>query len=106
MRTLLFSAALVLAAAGCKDKAASDMAPAAEATEAPEEKLPEISIAEVEAGIAARSLTLVDCNGEGTRKKVGVIEGAILVDDEEMYSASVLPADKATRLVFYCGGHG
>jgi len=39
-------------------------------------------------------------------ERVGVIDGAILVDDEETYDPSILPADKKAKLVFYCGGPG
>ena len=99
MRTLLLTAALALASIACTETASP---PAAEVAHA----LPEISIADVAAGLAARTLTVVDCNGAGTRKKHGILPGAILLDDEETFTASALPADKATKLVFYCGGRG
>ena len=101
MRRLLL-AALTVAAIGCTEK--SSPSPAKETTA--EADLPEISVAEVAAGLEAKTLAVVDCNSEKTRKKVGVLPGAILVDDEEAYAASVLPADKAAKLVFYCGGPG
>ncbi|MBA3502772.1 MAG: rhodanese-like domain-containing protein, partial [Deltaproteobacteria bacterium] len=50
-------------------------------------------------------LTVVDCNSEKTRKKVGILPGAVLIDDET-FTASELPSDKSTKLVFYCGGPG
>ena len=101
MRTLLFAAAVALASIGCSEKPAKKDTPAAI-----EEDLPEISIEEVAAGLEAKTLTVVDCNSAKTRKKHGIIPGAILIDDEETFPASVLPADKATKLVFYCGGPG
>ena len=66
--------------------------------------LPLISLDDTEKGIAANEITAVDCNGDGTRKKLGVVPGAILISDEEAYAPSELPADKARKLVFYCTG--
>lgn len=101
MRTLLFSAAVVLASMGCNEKSGSKAT-----SEEVDQDLPEISIDEVAAGIEAKTLTVVDCNSEKTRKKVGALPGAILLDDEETYPASMLPADKSAKIVFYCGGPG
>ncbi len=99
MRKLLFAAVLSVATlAGCSK---ADKADKAEV----EHDLPEISVADVAAGLEAKALTVVDCNSEKTRKKVGILPGAILVDDETFTAAS-LPTDKATKLVFYCGGPG
>jgi rhodanese-related sulfurtransferase len=41
----------------------------------------------------------VDANGELTRRKMGVIPGAVLLVDD---SIANLPADKSKGLVFYC----
>jgi hypothetical protein len=103
MRTLLFAAALALAGvSGCaKDKSGAAGEKAEKAGEAPN-----LSIDEVEKGLADKSLVAVDCNGDKTRKKLGVLPGAILLADEEAFVASDLPADKATKLVFYCSGPG
>lgn len=102
MRTLLFASILGLAtltSVGCSksDKHGESKV---------DHDIPEISMDDVQAGIAAKTLTVYDCNGDKTRKRVGVIDGAILVDDEETYDASILPADKNAKLVFYCGGPG
>lgn len=100
MRTLLFASVLALASfTGCSkaEKHGSSEV---------EHDLPEISIDDVQAGMAAKTLTVYDCNGDKTRKRVGVIEGAILVDDEETYDPSILPSDKTAKLAFYCGGPG
>jgi hypothetical protein len=100
MRRLLFLSAIAvapLAACSKTDKADSSKH---------EVDLPEMSVAEVAAGIEAKSLTVLDCNSDKTRKKVGVLPGAILIADEETYPASILPADKSAKLVFYCGGPG
>jgi rhodanese-related sulfurtransferase len=102
MRTLVLAAALSLTAAGCSkpDKAVS--APAA----GEEAKLRAMTLDEVERALAANQVVAVDCNGDATRKKLGVVPGAILVSDDESYAASELPADKATKLVFYCADPG
>jgi hypothetical protein len=100
MRTLLFSAVIALASLGCTDKA-----PKEDKGEVKVD-LPEMSVDEVAAAVDAKQLTVLDCNSEETRKKHGIIPGAILVADEEAYPADILPADKTTKLLFYCGGPG
>ena len=97
MRTLLLSALLGLTTiSGCsKDKTTNSES---------EPQFATMTLDEVEKGLAANELTAVDCNGESTRKKFGVIAGAVLVADEETYAASELPADKTRKLVFYCSG--
>jgi hypothetical protein len=100
MRTLLFGIALSLAAvSGCN----SDKAAAGDKAKA---DFPAMTMDEVQKGIDAKQLTAVDCNGDRTRKKLGVLPGAISVSDEESFAASELPADKATKLVFYCANPG
>lgn len=42
----------------------------------------------------------VDANGDATRKRMGVIPGAVLLRD--MDAVDQLPTDKARPLVFYC----
>jgi hypothetical protein len=99
MRTLLFAAVIALASAGCSEKSNPNQGEV-------KHDLPEMSVDEVAAGLDAKQLTAVDCNSDKIRKKHGILRGAILIEDEETYPASVLPADKATKLVFYCGGPG
>lgn len=99
MHRLVLSALLGFAALGCSKK--DD---AATATSSSTDDLPTITVDEVEKGLAADALTAVDCNGDGTRKKLGTVPGAILVADEEAFPASDLPADKSRKLVFYCSG--
>ena len=98
MRTILFAAALSLAAAsGCaKDKGSTEQV----------DDYPRMSLDEVEKGIAANEVTAIDCNGERTRKKLGAVPGAVIISDEETYPVTELPADKARRLVFYCSDSG
>lgn len=102
MRTLLFASVLALGsltAVGCSksEKSGGDEI---------DHSIPEISIDDVQAGLAAKTLTVLDCNSDKTRKRVGVIEGAVLVEDEETFEANILPSDKTAKLVFYCGGPG
>jgi hypothetical protein len=105
MRKLLFGAALAFAAiTGCS-KSDSKAAPATTA-KADDVKFPTMTPDEVEKAIASKSVTPVDCNSDRTRKKLGVVPGAISVTDEESYAASELPADKTTKLVFYCADPG
>lgn len=99
MRTILLASVLALSAAsGCqRDKASSDEQAG---------HFREMSLDDVEKGIAAKELTPIDCNGDKLRKKHGVLPGAVLVDDEETFLPSELPADKTRPLVFYCSGPG
>lgn len=95
MRRILLSVILGLAAiAGCSKK--DDQAAVNT------DDLPMVTVDEVEKGLADNTLSIVDCNGDGTRKKFGIVPGAILVADEEAFPASDLPADKTRKLVFYC----
>ena len=99
MRRLLFSVAIATAslAAGCsKGDNKAEV----------KHDLKEMTVDEVHAGLEAKQLTAVDCNSDKTRKRVGTLPGAILIADEEKFTAADLPSDKATKLVFYCGGPG
>ncbi len=69
-------------------------------------KIPQITVDQLDKDLAAKTATPVDCNGDSTRKHMGTIPGAILISDEEKFAATELPADKTTKLVFYCGGPG
>jgi outer membrane murein-binding lipoprotein Lpp len=101
MRTVLFAVAIaVTTLTGCSK--AEKSAPAA--TE--DDKLAKLTVDEVDQLLATKSAVPVDCNGDKTRKRMGVVPGAILVSDEEQYAASELPADKTTKLVFYCANPG
>src|SRR5262245_28437090 len=99
MRKVLFAAALSLAAfAGCSK---SDKTAATSEAEA-EANLPAMTVDEVDHAIAAKEAQAVDRNGDLARKRAGVVPGAILVSDHKEFAASELPADKNTKLVFYC----
>jgi rhodanese-related sulfurtransferase len=75
-----------------------DQAPAAHQIS----ELPTVTIDELDRMLVAGECQPVDANGEGTRRKLGVIPGAVLLSDSDTFTASELPADKQRRLVFYC----
>jgi hypothetical protein len=105
MRKLLLTAVLSLAAvAGCSKSDSSGTAAAAGAKA--DDKVPSMTVDEVEKAIAAKEITAVDVNPDTTRKKMGVVPGAILLSDDEGFAPSELPADKAAKLVFYCANSG
>jgi len=103
MRRIWFVALLASAVfGGCaKDKDTGGTASSAAA----EPQLPAMTPDEVEKALAAKQVVAVDCNGDRTRKKYGVLPGAILTSEED-FPASELPADTSTKLVFYCADPG
>jgi len=95
MRTLLLTALLAVAATGCSKKSS-------EATSQKADKLGEVTIDQLDTMLAKNDCVPVDANGEQTRRKLGVIPGAVLLTDSETFSTSELPTDKSKALVFYC----
>jgi rhodanese-related sulfurtransferase len=95
MRTILLAAVLALGAGAACSK--SDRPAPAERT-----SVPTISVDDVDRKLAAGECVVVDANGEATRKRMGVVPGAVLLTDSETYQLSELPADKSRPLVFYC----
>ncbi len=69
---------------------------------APASKIADISHAELQAAIAAKSVVILDVNGSESFAE-GRIPGAIDFEVAKAKLASVLPADKATLVVAYCG---
>ncbi len=65
-------------------------------------KVPDISQRELEAAIAARSVTLLDVNGTDSFKE-GRIPGALDYLAHEKEIAQLLPKDKHALIVAYCG---
>jgi len=67
-------------------------------------KIKTISIQELSKMISSKEKTEVfDANVESTRKHVGIIPGAKLLDSPTQYdTAKVLPSDKSRKIVFYC----
>jgi rhodanese-related sulfurtransferase len=66
--------------------------------------LKEHTVAEVAELVKAKSATVVDANDADTRKEYGVVPGAVLLSSSKDFSVTELPAEKSTKLVFYCGG--
>ena len=99
MRTLLFVTALA-AAAACQHSDADKTKD--KTAEKDDVKIPDLTVDDVAKQVEAKTITPVDCNTANTRKRMGVVPGAVLVTDDESYAASELPADKNTKLVFYC----
>ncbi len=64
--------------------------------------LTEVTVDELEGMLAHGSCSAIDANGQATRKKMGVIPGAVLLSDYETFAASELPKDPTQQLVFYC----
>ncbi len=96
MRIILLAAVLALGgAAGCAKKSDKTAEQAAA-------KVPTVTVDEVDKQLASGECVPVDANGEQTRKKMGVVPGAVLLSDSETFNVSELPADKSKALVFYC----
>jgi len=99
MRTLLFALALV-AATGCTKK--SESTESAASTQTAKAEIPSVTVDQLDAMLANNECSPVDANGDGTRRKMGVIPGAVLLTDSDTFLPSELPADKSRALVFYC----
>jgi hypothetical protein len=100
MRKLLISFVLGMAAACSKESVIGGEVGGKVDTS----NLAEMTLDDVDKGLASNTLTAVDCNGDGTRKKFGALPNAIMISDDEAYAPSELPADKTRKLVFYCSG--
>lgn len=61
-----------------------------------------VTVTEVATLTKAKKVTPVDANGQKTRSEKGVIPGALLLTSSGSYDVKELPADKASKLVFYC----
>ena len=64
---------------------------------------PDISKADLEKAVAAKQVTLIDCNGSSSFKN-GHIPGALDFEMAHKELAVHLPADKQALVVAYCGG--
>ncbi len=65
----------------------------------------DITIPELKAAIANKSVVLLDANGTESWKD-GHIPGAIDFHGNKANLAALLPADKSSLIVAYCGGPG
>lgn len=95
MRTLLIVAAL--GAAAC-----SKPNPSTATVQQPQHTIAAVTVDELDAKLTAGNTQPVDANRDETRKKLGVVPGAVLLTDSEAFQLSELPADKSKELVFYC----
>jgi rhodanese-related sulfurtransferase len=104
MRTrslVLLSLVAASLAVACSRSTASDPADrAAQATDHRAVAVPAVSVDELSQALARHECQAVDANGDATRRRMGVIPGALLLRD--MDAVDQLPADKARGLVFYC----
>jgi rhodanese-related sulfurtransferase len=98
MRIILLAAVLALGGGAACSKSEKTSAKASAA-------VPTVTVDDVDKQLAAGECVPVDANGEQTRKKMGVVPGAVLLSDSETFAVSELPADKAKPLVFYCGNN-
>jgi rhodanese-related sulfurtransferase len=60
------------------------------------------TVAQVAEWTRAKKVTPVDANGSQTRTSQGIIPGAVLLTSSSQYDVKELPANKDTKLVFYC----
>jgi rhodanese-related sulfurtransferase len=98
-RSLLGLGLVLGGPAGCSRRAdAPEQRPAA--TVAPVSPVSPVSVDELDHLLANHQCVAVDANGDSTRRRMGVIPGAVLLRDLD--AIDQLPADKATGLVFYC----
>ena len=95
MRSFFLAAALAAISLTACTKAKDEVA-------AKDVNVPEVTVDQLDAEITAKTAQAVDANGEATRRKMGVIPGAIMLPDSENWSPSELPSDKDKPLVFYC----
>ncbi len=98
----LASVVVVLSLFGCSRARSGDHATGNGASAA--KAIPQTPLAQVRKLVETKSATVLDANGEDTRKQYGVIPGATLLSSADDYALSELPKDKSARLVFYCGG--
>ena len=95
MRTLLLAGLLAFTVCACSrerdSQAVTDRAPA---------KIDTVTVDELDHMLASHACQAVDANGTDTRRRMGIIPGAILLPDID--SLDRLPPDKNEYLVFYC----
>jgi rhodanese-related sulfurtransferase len=98
-----YAIALVLLLGACsKADKAGGRADDPKAVAAAAEQVATVEIDDLDAMLAAGACETFDANSKATRERQGVIPGAKLLADHDSYPLSVLPADKAETLVFYC----
>ena len=101
IRPMRYVLAAVLLVAAC-DKADSSKKTDSAELEAAEQKVGTVTPDELQALLDAKKAQALDANNEATRSREGVVPGATLLSNYREYDLSVLPSDKAMKLVFYC----
>jgi rhodanese-related sulfurtransferase len=101
--TLLGAACATLSVACNAKPAAEQAAPSAPAATAEDKPVAEVTVSDVQQFVKNKNAAVFDANDADTRKEYGVVPGAVLLPGKE-YPLSTLPASKADKLVFYCGG--
>jgi rhodanese-related sulfurtransferase len=87
-------------AVACHSKPTERAEPSAVTQDKP---IAEVTVSDVQRFVKDKSATVFDANDQDTRKEYGVVPGAVLLAGKD-YPLSSLPASKADKLVFYCGG--
>jgi rhodanese-related sulfurtransferase len=67
------------------------------------DEYPDISIGDLKKAIAGKKVAIIDANGSDSWKE-GHIPGALDLETSKEKLADLLPKDKATLVVAYCGG--
>jgi len=91
-------------AVACHTSSPSSTEQATPNAPAEQKKIAEVTVTDVAHFVKDKSATILDANDADTRKEYGVVPGAVLLASHQEYPLSVLPAAKADKLVFYCGG--
>lgn len=105
IKTAMLCAALALAIGGCKKDEGAGQSNDQKAQKTPRTEAAAPATIDVDTLatlVAAKKAAVFDANGESTRAKYGKIPGATLLSSYKSYELSELPADKASKLVFYC----
>lgn len=99
MRKLVISLLACAAFTGCS-RATEPAAGRDDGADRAPARLAKVTVDELDQLLARHECQAVDANGDDTRRRMGVIPGAVLLTDAD--SIDKLPADKARGLVFYC----
>lgn len=66
------------------------------------EQTADISVDDAATAKQKGEVVMVDANSDKTRKKLGVVPGAVLLSSYKDFDVKELKADKSDTLVFYC----
>lgn len=111
IRAMMLLSVLTLVACDKAEQPPASEPPTEEQAEAKEDKkadrhaaFTDLSPSEVSKLLDEGKCVAVDSNSPKTREKYGMLPGAVQLSSYNEYDSSELPGDKATKLVFYCGG--